>query len=171
MTTLQLSGAFADFEEALDDIRDALAVNIKADLDALPPIFGPQEPTFVEMYAFNLRKKLRAMEVAEITVNRLKVIRRIEARKAFFAAPPNPNTLTESDKQRAKDVPVSDVYDGKLKGGTGLCPFHEEKTPSFHINKKKNTWKCYGCDTFGDTIDFVMKRDGVPFLEAVRKLI
>lgn len=171
MMTVSLSTALSDFEEALDDIQNALAINIKADLDALPPIIQPKEPTFVEMYAFKLRKKLRAMEVEEITGDRLKVIKRIQSRKDFFSVPPNPNTLTEADKQRAKDVPVSEVYDGKLKGGTGICPFHEEKTPSFHINKKKNTWKCYGCDTFGDTIDFVMKRDGIPFLEAVRKLI
>lgn len=169
--TLSLSTALSDFQESLDDIRDALAINIKADLDALPPIARPQEPTSIEMYAFELRKKLRAMEVEEITGDRLKIIKRIEARKAFFSAPPNRNSITESDIQRAKDTPVSELYDGKLKGGSGLCPFHDEKTPSFHINKKKNTWRCYGCDIFGDSIDFVMKRDGIPFLEAVRKLI
>jgi DNA primase len=52
----------------------------------------------------------------------------------------------------------------------GLCPFHQEKTPSFHVSPSKQFFHCYGCKAGGNAIDFVMKRDRVEFLEALKVL-
>lgn len=52
----------------------------------------------------------------------------------------------------------------------GLCPFHQEKTPSFNVNPKLNIFKCFGCGKGGNAIDFVMEMDGVPFWEAITRL-
>ncbi|MGZ3519480.1 MAG: DNA primase [Vulcanimicrobiaceae bacterium] len=52
----------------------------------------------------------------------------------------------------------------------GLCPFHGEKTPSFHVHPDKGFFKCFGCQAGGDVFNFVMKLEGVPFPEAVRIL-
>ncbi|MDR2348185.1 MAG: DNA primase, partial [Bifidobacteriaceae bacterium] len=52
----------------------------------------------------------------------------------------------------------------------GLCPFHDEKTPSFHIRPQLGLWHCFGCGEGGDTIAFVMKADGLGFAEAVEYL-
>src|SRR3954470_24983571 len=49
----------------------------------------------------------------------------------------------------------------------GLCPFHQEKTPSFHVSPTKQFFYCYGCKAGGNAIDFVMKRDRVEFKEAL----
>ncbi len=52
----------------------------------------------------------------------------------------------------------------------GLCPFHKEKTPSFHVNPDRGFFHCFGCQESGSAIDFVMKHDGLTFPEAVRAL-
>src|SRR5258708_29108545 len=52
----------------------------------------------------------------------------------------------------------------------GLCPFHGEKTPSFHVNGEKGLFHCFGCGVGGDVIKFVELNDKVSFPEAVRQL-
>jgi DNA primase len=52
----------------------------------------------------------------------------------------------------------------------GLCPFHTEKTPSFHVSPTKQFYHCYGCKEHGNAIDFVIKRDRVTFVEALKIL-
>lgn len=52
----------------------------------------------------------------------------------------------------------------------GLCPFHEETTPSFKVNAEKNVWHCFGCGVGGGVIDWVMKKNGVSFKHAVELL-
>ncbi|MDT7545559.1 MAG: primase, partial [Actinomycetota bacterium] len=56
---------------------------------------------------------------------------------------------------------------GRLKG---LCPFHDEKSPSFNVNPSLNMWHCFGCGESGDVITFVMKHDHLSFVEAVERL-
>jgi DNA primase len=56
------------------------------------------------------------------------------------------------------------------KDYVGLCPFHSEKTPSFHVSPGKQYFRCYGCKVSGNAIDFVMQRDRVAFMEALRAL-
>ena len=56
---------------------------------------------------------------------------------------------------------------GQLKG---LCPFHNEKTPSFHVHQDKGFYYCFGCQAKGDIFDFVMQTQGLPFYEALQTL-
>ena len=53
---------------------------------------------------------------------------------------------------------------------TGLCPFHQEKTPSFTINESKGFYHCFGCGAHGDVIRFLTDHEGLPFIDAVKKL-
>ena len=52
----------------------------------------------------------------------------------------------------------------------GLCPFHNEKTPSFTVSDEKGFFHCFGCGAHGDAVGFAMRTDGLSFLEAVEKL-
>ena len=52
----------------------------------------------------------------------------------------------------------------------GLCPFHQEKTPSFYVNDSEGFYKCFGCGVGGDAISFLREKEGLEFMEAVRRL-
>lgn len=56
---------------------------------------------------------------------------------------------------------------GSMKG---LCPFHDERTPSFHVRPQLGLWHCFGCSEGGDVISFLQKIDGLGFTEAVEHL-
>jgi len=53
---------------------------------------------------------------------------------------------------------------------SGLCPFHNEKSPSFSVSQDKQIYKCFGCGESGNVITFVMKNKNMPFVEAVKYL-
>ena len=61
----------------------------------------------------------------------------------------------------------------QLRGHTakGCCPFHQEDTPSFHVDTAKNLYHCFGCGKGGNVINFVMEQDGLTFPLAVKKLL
>ncbi len=52
----------------------------------------------------------------------------------------------------------------------GLCPFHQEKTPSFHVVPDKRIYHCFGCQAGGDVFRFMMEIEGLSFIEAVKEL-
>lgn len=55
-------------------------------------------------------------------------------------------------------------------GKKALCPFHGEKTPSFHVSKEKQIWHCFGCQKGGDMFTFIMEMEGIDFYEALQLL-
>ncbi len=76
------------------------------------------------------------------------------------------------EKARIDEVVSSYVTLKHAGGGSqkGLCPFHDEKSPSFNVNPSKNFFHCFGCGEGGDVISFLMKIDGIGFSEAVERL-
>jgi twinkle protein len=77
-------------------------------------------------------------------------------------------------KAKANIVEVIGGEGVKLKReGTnwvGLCPFHDEKSPSFKIAEKKDLFKCFGCGVSGDSIEFLIKKKSISYLDAVKHL-
>ncbi|HEX5566239.1 MAG TPA: DNA primase, partial [Streptomyces sp.] len=86
--------------------------------------------------------------------------------------------INDDDVKAVRDaVPIDAVVSEYLQlrpagGGNlkGLCPFHDEKSPSFHVSPSKGLYHCFGCQAGGDTLDFVMKVDHLSFSEAVERL-
>ncbi len=73
-------------------------------------------------------------------------------------------------------ISVVDVVGAKVKltkkgrEHQGLCPFHNEKTPSFTVNEAKGFYHCFGCGAHGDIVKFEMEANGLPFMDAIQKL-
>jgi len=85
--------------------------------------------------------------------------------------------ISDAKKEEIRDAAdivevVSDYV--KLKragtGFTGLCPYHNEKTPSFHVTPRLGIFKCFGCGESGDVFKFIMDQGGLSFNEALRQL-
>ncbi len=82
-------------------------------------------------------------------------------------------SVIQEIKDRLDVVTVIGRYVPLKKSGNsykGLCPFHSEKTPSFHVFPHTNTWKCFGCGAGGDIFTFVEKRENLPFSDVLRML-
>ncbi|MGP3979874.1 DNA primase [Streptomyces sp. KR80] len=86
--------------------------------------------------------------------------------------------INDDDVKAVRDaIPIDAVVSEYLQlrnagGGNlkGLCPFHDEKSPSFQVSPSKGLFYCFGCQQGGDTLDFVMKVDHLSFSEAVERL-
>ncbi|MEQ9266227.1 MAG: DNA primase, partial [Balneolaceae bacterium] len=85
--------------------------------------------------------------------------------------------ISDAKKEEVRDAAdivevVSDYVKLKRSGSgfTGLCPYHNEKSPSFHVTPRLGIFKCFGCGESGDVFKFVMDQDGIGFTEAIRQL-
>ncbi|MBQ9430954.1 MAG: DNA primase [Kiritimatiellae bacterium] len=73
-------------------------------------------------------------------------------------------------------LPIEDVIGNRIqlkRSGSslvGCCPFHQEKTPSFHVNSGKQFYHCFGCGESGDIFKFLMRYEGLTFQDAVERL-
>ena len=85
-----------------------------------------------------------------------------------------PDEVIENIRNRAEIVEVVSSYLNLKKAGNGrfkaLCPFHNEKTPSFIVSSDRQTFHCFGCQKGGNVFTFVMEREGVDFPDAVHML-
>ena len=84
-----------------------------------------------------------------------------------------PDPIIDEVRERADIVEVIGEQLALKRSGKefkALCPFHNEKTPSFYVVPAKNFYKCFGCGESGDVFTFLMKRQGLSFSDAVRQI-
>src|ERR1043165_8703752 len=84
-----------------------------------------------------------------------------------------PQSFLDDLKIHADIVVVIQDYVSLKKSGAnykGLCPFHNEKTPSFQVNRDKGFFHCFGCGAGGDVIKFLELHEKVGFQDAVKQL-
>ena len=76
-------------------------------------------------------------------------------------------------KENSDIVDIIGEYVDLKKAGSsykGLCPFHNEKTPSFTVDKKKQLFHCFGCGAGGDVVSFIMQKEGLSYPESLKYL-
>lgn len=86
--------------------------------------------------------------------------------------------ISEDDKNKVRDATdlvalIQETVELKPRGNIdlwGCCPFHGEKTPSFHVIPSTQVWHCFGCGEGGDAFTYVMKRENLSFPESIRYL-
>ena len=84
-----------------------------------------------------------------------------------------PELFLQELKMRNDMAEVASSYINLKRSGknfTGLCPFHNEKTPSFHIYTENNTFYCFGCGAGGDVITFIRRIENLDYMESIRFL-
>ena len=150
--TLQLNQALSIFEENLPEIKIACIENIQDIIEQEEGGIRWIREGIIDLRTSGLRRVLS--RIISIEQHKLR---------------PAQTNITDEMIMRAKEYPIEDIYDGKLRRGMGICPFHEEKTPSFSI--KNNKFKCFGCGEHGDVIDFYMKTQNCNFIQAVKNMI
>jgi len=84
-----------------------------------------------------------------------------------------PPEILQQIRDRVDIIDLISTYVSLSKAGQnykGLCPFHSEKTPSFSVNPVRQMFYCFGCSVGGDAFTFLMKQEGMDFMEALREL-
>ena len=166
MTTTELLDTFSD---NLTEIRRICVEHVQASERRHRPWQKWDEASPLTEDA--IRKHVNFLIVQNETEHQRHIVRRIDARRRK----PRSGRINDAQIQQARDVPLEELYEGKLYGRykerKGLCPFHEERTPSFTIYTKDNHFHCYGCQAHGSAIDFVMLRDNCDFISSVKKLV
>jgi len=81
----------------------------------------------------------------------------------------NKNNIDDTMIEKAKQFPFQELVQFNQRG-FAKCPFHDEKTGSFHLMTPENRAHCFSCGKSWDTIQFIMDRDKVNFIDAVKKL-
>ena len=170
---LPLSQAVNVFEENIMDIKESCQLNILHIMRDNPkriPI-GHDDLDWIHEGLRELRIK-KGVEGYQKTLKRISS--REEARRN-----PHRTSITDAMIETAREHPISDMYDGHLRGGEdrrqfGICPFHSESTGSFCIHPD-NRWSCFGaCSEHGDSISFFIKINGLTgpgaFIQAVKAL-
>mgnify|MGYP003316469898 CR=1 FL=1 len=87
---------------------------------------------------------------------------------------PNYNDAIEEIKSRCNIVDVISSVVPLKRAGTnykGICPFHNEKTPSFVVYPETQSFYCFGCHVGGNIFDFVKEYEGVDFAEACKRIV
>ena len=177
--TLTLYKSFDIFEDILPEIRKNLLANAQDIIKENTPyaILDVDKPITPE--AIHLH--IKYLEIEEKAKPLFQTIRRIDS---YRAAKLNPYTqsagfVTDIDIQNARQVPedwfIHQAGLSTRRPHKGVCPFHNDTDPSLTLMKSKQSGnfylKCFACGTHVDSIGYIMARDNVEFMEAVKIVI
>lgn len=172
--TCPLNQALVIFDDNLAEIRAACVANA----EDIVATYSPYKELDVDQPITKqaIHEHVNFLRVQEKLKPILHSIKRIDAYRYYKNNPHPTDLVTDLDIQRAREVDESwFIREANLctnKPSKGRCPFHNDSDPSLMLmrSKAKGTFylKCFACQTVVDSIGFVMKRDNVDFIKAVR---
>lgn len=175
--SLQLNGALSIFESNLAEIRLALLDNAQAIIAGYSPYaeLDVDQPITEEA----IIQHVQHLYIQEHVAPLLNTIKRIDSYR-YHTNPANQNNslVTDADIQSAKEAPkewfIQEANLCTRKPHKGICNFHTDRDPSLTLMKGKNGTlylKCFSCGWFGDSIKYIQDRDGLSFIEAVKRIV
>lgn len=174
MHTCNLTQAIDIFQDNLTDIRLSCVANAGDTVAMYSPYTEISEDEVWTEDALCLHTNFLAIERDLKPI--LNVIKRIDSYRYAKLNPARAGEVTDADIQRAREV-SEDWFVGEAQLGTrkphkGVCQFHPDKDPSLMLmkSKAKGTYylKCFVCSESWDSIGYIMKRDNVSFIQAVK---
>jgi hypothetical protein len=130
-----------------------------------------EKERFVSLYEDSTKRDLASINRLYFGDKVLKISSEIDKLQRQISAlrhPEHKGQIAEEMIQRAKECPFTEIVE--FRRNTATCPFHADKTPSMHLYEKDNRTHCFSCHRSFDTIGFMMERDGLTFVEAVKYL-
>jgi hypothetical protein len=182
----KISSDYGFDKEALKEISLEKIAELEIRLDEITKKFREQEeellsnnipinlnlPYLVAQFGFK-KEKFYIQKWLEYWKNLVSLGEKVDTRRVKKWRRFKDRVSMDFDIERAKSYPIENLYQGKLRQVSGklqgLCPFHEEKTPSFFIFPD-NHFYCFGCQEHGSSIDFLMKIKNIDFISAVKEL-
>jgi hypothetical protein len=167
--------AMASVEDHVEDIAsehllEAIGAGPERDLPDAPDWADDQEPVINESPnepASVAPAKTPARAPAKVSQ---KPLRHIGKAKKFEPIPKDHLDALKERVRLSEIVSQSVKLDRAGHDFKGCCPFHDEKTPSFHVSDKRGTFTCFGCGEHGDVLDFLQKQHGLKFHDAIKQL-
>ena len=137
-------------------------------------VFEWRRQWYLQQYEESVRKYFEAekdgYEKNILTRYKARVNQSKEVYEIFTYRPYDDKSIKDEEINRARERNIGDFI--KLDSrGFAICPFHNERTPSFHVHSRWNRFYCFGCGAKGDVIEFIRKQNGFGFKEAVKYLI
>lgn len=172
MQTLSLRDAIITFDENLSEIRAACLSNAQDVIARNSPYLELTDEE--DMTPENILLHLNHLQIQQHGKPLLETVKRIDSYRLHKNTEHSPGFITDDDIAAAKEVgPEWFVYEASLNHkNVGKCPFHADNKPSLTLMRSKRTGhyylKCFPCSKSWNSISFIMERDNLPFIEAVK---
>lgn len=165
----------------IDEIKEAFPNEIKEIVPRLIDQLEDEIKDCQEKYNIRFNKALNyfpidyAKKLAEEEMPKNKIKHLNNLKLLINKDNNNKNHISENHIINAKNVDIRKLYDWIKPRAyndkfMACCPFHEDNTPSFMINTIKNTFKCFSCGKYGDSISFIIETKKINFIESVKFL-
>ena len=177
--TLTLNQALPLFEENLSEIRKACIENVEEIIRVYSP-YSELDIDTSDWTTNDIELHINYLYIQQHAYPMLQTIKRIDSYR-YHQDPKNQNNsmVTDLDIANAKSVEKEwFIQEANLSTGRiskGQCPFHPDNDPSLTLMKSKQTGnyylKCFPCSKSWDSIGFLMERDSMTFMEAVKRIV